>query len=335
MGLKVYYADSIYDSVEIERQILADAGIELLLADCKTEDDLVRQCADADGLLVVYCHVGEKALAGMPNCRVVVRTGIGYDALDVDALTRHGVCGVNIPDYCVPEVSDHALALILACARRIVQLDRDVRAGIWGVTKTAPEIQGLEGQVVGIVGLGNIGRRLARNANALGFRVLAYDPYVSREVAAAAGAQLAGLDELMANADYVSVNAPLNRETRHLISSPQLRLMKRSAFLINTSRGPVVDEPALIEALQAGAIAGAALDVFEHEPLPADSPLRQMRNVILNPHAAYYSQRAEAELHRRVAEEAARVLGGKYPRSLVNPAVKARLRELGRELAEA
>jgi D-3-phosphoglycerate dehydrogenase len=334
MGYKVYYADNIFDSVEIERGILARAGAELIVADCKTEDDVVRQCADADGLIVVYCRISHKALSGLPKCRVVVRTGIGYDALDVNALTEHGVCGVNIPDYCVQEVSDHALALVLACSRRVVQLDRDVRTGIWGVTKTAPDIQGLEGQVLGIVGLGKIGQRLSRHASAIGLRVLAFDPYVTSETAAACNARLVDLDQLMASADYVSVNAPLTAQTRHMISSAQLRQMKSSAWLVNTSRGSVVDEAALIEALQSGTLAGAALDVFETEPVLADSPLLQMKNVVLNPHAAYYSQRAEAELHRRVAEEVAQVLGGKYPNSLVNPAVKARLREAGRALAE-
>lgn len=334
MALKVYYADNIYDSIEIERDILTRAGIDLVQADCKTEEDIARQCGDADGIIVVYCHVGHTALAGMPNCKVAVRTGIGFDALDTDALTEHGVCGVNIPDYCVPEVSDHALALILACSRRIVQLDRDVHAGIWGVTKTARDIQGLEGQVLGIVGLGKIGQRLSRHASAIGLRVLAFDPYVSQAAAAACNARLVDLDELALNADYISVNAPLTAGTRHIIGSRQFGQMKPTAWLVNTSRGSLVDEPALIEALQAGAIAGAALDVFEREPIPADSPLLQMKNVVVNPHSAYYSQRAEAELHRRVAEEAAQVLGGRYPNSLVNPEVKSRLRAMGRELVE-
>ncbi len=332
MPYKVYFVDNVFDSIETERRVLAEVGAELIDAQCKSEEEVAEVCRDADALLLVYVHLGQLAFSRLPNCRVVVRAGIGVDAIDLEAATAHGVCVANIPDYCIPEVSDHALALILACARRIVEYDRAVHAGVWAAM--APRIQGLPGQVLGLVGLGKIGQRLARNASALGLRVLATDPYVSREVAAACGAELVSLADLLAAADYVSIHCPLTAQTRHLIGSAQLRQMKPSAFLINTSRGPVVDEAALCEALQAGVIAGAALDVLETEPPAPTNPLLRMPNVIITPHAAYYSQRSSEEQHLRLGQEAARVLTGRYPRALVNPAVKQRLRELGRELSE-
>ncbi|MHB9090913.1 MAG: C-terminal binding protein [Chloroflexota bacterium] len=334
MAYKVYVADSSHYALEREREILASVGAELITADCHNEEEVAELCRDADGLIVVYVRVSEKAFSALKKCRVVVRTGIGVDPIDLEAATAHGICVANVPDYCVPEVSDHALAMVLTCARRIVELDRDVHAGVWSVTQTAPSIEGMEGQVLGIVGLGKIGQRLSRMASAIGFKVVAFDPYQPESVAAACGARLAPLDEVVAGADYVSVNAPLTKETHHMIGAAQLARMKPSVYLVNTSRGPVVDEAALISALRDKVIAGAALDVVENEPPAADHPLRAMKNVILNPHAAYYSRRSYQELHRRVAEEVARVLGGHYPRSLVNPAVKMRLRELGRELVE-
>jgi len=334
MAPKVYVTDGVFPSLDIEREVLASVGAELALVQCKTEEDVARYCHDADGLLVVYTPIGAKALAGLPNCRVVVRMGIGYDPLDLSACTEFRVCAVNVPDYCVPEVSDHALALILTCARRIAKLDRAVRAGKWSAAQTVPTMQRLGEQVLGIVGFGRIGRELGRKARALGLTVLAYDPYVGAETLAAYGAQRATLAELLARSDYVSINCLLNAETYHLIGEAELRQMKRGAYLVNTSRGPVVDEAALIQALREGLITGAALDVLETEPLAADSPLLSMENVVLTPHAAYYSERAYKELHRRSAQEVARVLSGHYPHSLLNPEVKERLRALGRELAD-
>ena len=330
MAYKIYFVDNIFDSLEIERRVLAEVGAELIDANCSSEEEVAAVCRDADGLMVVYTHIGPVALSSLPQCRVIVRAGIGVDCLDLEAATAHGVCVANIPDYCIPEVSDHALALILV----IVVLDRAVHAGEWSVQKTAPDIQGLPGQVLGVVGLGKIGQRLCRNARALGLRVLAYDPYISKERAEACGAEATSLGDLLSRSDYVSINTPLTPETYHLISAAQLAAMKRSAFLINTSRGPVVDEAALVKALREGMIAGAALDVLEKEPPAPDNPLLQMPNVIITPHAAYYSRRSSEEQHTRMGEEAARVLSGRYPRSLVNPEVKQRLRELGRELAE-
>lgn len=333
MAYRVYETDGGAGTSDIEREELARADAELTVVPYTTEAELARHLADADGLLVIYTHIGELALSHMPHLKVIVRTGIGLDPIDLEAATAHGVCVANVPDYCVPEVSDHALALILACGRKLLPLDRAVHRGTWDAVSTARPLVRLEGQVVGIVGLGRIGQRLARLAKGVGFVVLAHDPYYSPTQIAAVGAEPVSLEDLLARSDYVSINCPLTAQTRHLIGTEQLRRMKPTAHLVNTSRGAVVDEQALIEALREERIAGAALDVLEKEPPTADSPLLALPNVILTPHAAFYSEQSYLEVRRRSAQEVARVLTGHYPRSLANPAVKERLRDLGRVLA--
>jgi D-3-phosphoglycerate dehydrogenase / 2-oxoglutarate reductase len=333
MAYKVYETDGGAGTSDIEREELARANAELTVVPYTTETEVAQHLADADGLLIIYAHIGELALSHLPKLKVIVRTGIGLDPIDLEAATVHGVCVANVPDYCVPEVSDHALALILACGRKLFPLDRAVHEGTWDSIHTAKPLVRLEGQTVGIVGFGRIGRRLARLAKGVGFVVVAHDPFISPEQIAAAGTEPVTMDDLLARSDYVSLNCPLTAQTRHLMGSQQLRRMKPTAHLINTSRGGVVDEQALIEALREQRLAGAALDVLEKEPPASDSPLLAMPNVILTPHAAYYSELSYPELRRRSAQEVARVLAGFYPRSLANPGVKQRLRALGRELA--
>lgn len=335
MAFKVYYTDTTFPTLDPARQELARVGAELIVADAHTEQDVVEQCADADALVLAYTPISHTVLSNLKNLKVVVRCGIGVDVIDLEACTEHGVCAVNIPDYCIPEVSDHALAFILACARKIMQLDRAVHAGVWAARETAKPVQRLDEQTAGVIGFGRIGSRLGRNLRALGFRVLAYDPYLADEEIVARGGEPSTLENLLQQADYVSINCPLSKETFHMIGKEELALMKPTAFVVNTARGAVIDEAALIAALQAGQIAGAALDVLEQEPPAPDNPLLSMANVIVTPHAAYYSERSSSDLIVRTAQEAARVLSGYYPRSLVNPAVKERLAAMGRALKEA
>jgi D-3-phosphoglycerate dehydrogenase len=252
-----------------------------------------------------------------------MRTGVGYDVIDVAAATELGVVVINVPDVWVREVANHALALLLAWNRKIVTLDREVHAGVWSARVPGPVTGSLHGETVGIVGLGNIGSAFARRIAALETRVIACDPYVDDARFEALGVERVDLPTLAARADYVSVHALLNAETRGLIGEAFLRRMKPTACLINTSRGPVVDETALARALREGRLAGAALDVFEQEPLPAGSPLRAMDNVILTPHAAYFSSPAVAQVPRRCGEELARVLTRERPINVVNPEVYA------------
>jgi D-3-phosphoglycerate dehydrogenase len=262
-------------------------------------------------------------MEALEGVKAVMRTGVGYDVIDVPAATELGVVVINVPDVWIREVANHALALLLAWNRKIVTLDREVHAGTWGARVPGPVTGSIHGETVGIVGLGNIGSAFARRIAALETTVIACDPYVDDARFKALGVERVDLATLAARADYVSVHALLNAETRGLLNEAFFRRMKPTACLVNTSRGPIVDEGALVRALQEGKLAGAALDVFEEEPLAADSPLRRLDNVILTPHAAYFSSPAVAQVPKRCGEEIARVLLKERPLNVVNPEVYA------------
>jgi D-3-phosphoglycerate dehydrogenase len=283
---------------------------------------LIARTRDADALVVAFSPITRAVLSSLEGLKTVVRTGVGYDVIDVPAATELGVIVVNIPDIWVREVANHALALLLAWNRKILTLDRQVHAGIW--SGAVPGGAGsLHGETVGIVGLGNIGSAFARRVAALETNVIACDPYVDDARFAALGVERVSLESLAERSDYVSVHTLLNDETRHLIGEKFFRRMKPTAMLINTSRGPVVDEKALARALQEQRLAGAALDVWETEPIAADNPLLHMDNVIATPHAAYFSTAAVGAVPRRCGEEIARVLTGQRPLNVVNPDVYA------------
>jgi D-3-phosphoglycerate dehydrogenase len=293
----------------------------------RREEDIIAGAPDAHALIVSSAPITRRVMSALKQLKVVVRTGVGYDVIDVPAATDLGIVVVNIPDLWTREVANHALGLLLAWNRRIPTLDSEVKAGIWQ-SQAAGHVGALHGETVGVVGFGNIGRAFARRVAALETHVIAYDPYVDDAQFAALGVErVRSLGELAARSDYVSVHSLLNAETRRLIDEAFLRQMKPTACLINTSRGPVVDEQALIRALRERWIAGAALDVQEHEPPAPDNPLLTMDNVILTPHAAYYSTAAAAQVPRRCGEEVARVLTGQRPLHVVNPEVYATLRQ--------
>ncbi len=285
-------------------------------------DRLIARTRDADALVVAFSPITRAVMSALEGLQAVVRTGVGYDVIDVPAATELGVIVVNIPDLWVREVANHALALLLAWNRKVLTLDRQVRAGVWagGVPGGAGA---LHGETVGIVGLGNIGRAFARRVAALETTVIACDPYVDAARFGQLGVERVSLDALAERSDYVSVHTLLNDETRHLIGEAFFRRMKPTALLINTSRGPVVDEKALIRALGERRLAGVALDVWEDEPVARDNPLLAMDNVIATPHAAYFSTAAVAAIPRRCGEEIARVLTGQRPLNIVNPSVYA------------
>ena len=287
-----------------------------------TPEEVMAHTQDAAGLVTSSSPITRQVLHALPHLKVVVRTGVGYDVIDVPAATERGVVVVNVPDLWIREVANHALALLLAWNRQIITLHSQVRAGVW--RSQVPGLAGaLHGETMGIVGLGNIGRAFARRVQALDMQVIAADPYVDAATFVALGVERVSLETLAARADYVSVHCLLNNETRHLINATFLRRMKPTACLINTSRGPVVDEAALIQALREKWLAGAALDVQEHEPPASDNPLLHMDNVIVTPHAAYYSTPAAAQVPQRCGEEVARVLTGQRPLHVVNPEVYA------------
>jgi D-3-phosphoglycerate dehydrogenase len=295
----------------------------------RQEDEIIARAGDADALIVSSSPMTRRVMSALKQLKVVVRTGVGYDVIDVPAATDLGIVAVNIPDIWTREVANHALALLLAWNRRIVTLHNEVKAGVWQSQPPGP-LGALHGETVGIVGFGNIGKAFARRVAALETHVIAYDPYVDDAQFSALGVErVSSLGELAARSDYVSVHTLLNAETRHLINEAFLRQMKPTACLINTSRGPVVDEQAIIRALQEQWIAGAALDVQEHEPPAPDNPLSHLDNVILTPHAAYYSTAAVAKVPQRCGEEVARVLTGQRPLHVVNPEVYALLQPPG------
>jgi D-3-phosphoglycerate dehydrogenase len=293
----------------------------------REEADIIAHTHDAHGLIVSSSPITRSVMSALTQLKVVVRTGVGYDVIDVPAATDLGIVVVNIPDLWIREVANHALALLLAWNRKILILNAEVKSGVWQSQVPGPT-GSLHGETVGVVGFGNIGRAFARRVAALETQVIAYDPYVDDAQFATLGVErVSSLGELATRSDYVSIHTLLNAETRHLINEAFLRQMKPTACLINTSRGPVVDEQAVIRALQEKWIAGAALDVREQEPAAPDSPLVHMENVILTPHAAYFSTPAVAQVPRRCGEEVARALTGQRPLHVVNPEVYAALRQ--------
>ncbi|AZR71969.1 hydroxyacid dehydrogenase [Anoxybacter fermentans] len=317
---KVLVTDYEYETLEYEEKVLAEIDAELLKAQCKTEEEVIEAAQGVDGLLVQYAPIGRKVFESLPQLKVVARYGVGVDVVDLEAATEHGVCVVNVPDYCEDEVSDHAFALLMACARKIVLLNNDVKGGNWDFNISRP-VYRLRGRTLGIVGFGKIPRRLAEKAKPFGFEIIVYDPFVDEKVEKEYGVKLVELDELMKRSDFVSVHAPLNENTKHMIGARELGLMKESAFIINTARGAVIDEKALIETLKNKKIAGAALDVAEQEPIAKDNPLLDMDNVIITPHVGWYSEEAQIELQTKAARGVADVLIGKKPEYLVNKEV--------------
>lgn len=314
----VVVTDDRYGAYAEEKAVLAEVGAELVVRDFKGEDEAIAGLAAADGALVNLFPVTARIIAALGRCRVLSRYGVGFDNVDVAAATAKGIWVARVPDYSIEDVSDQALALLLACVRGVAYKDRAVRAGRWNVHKEVPTRR-IAGRTLGLVGYGAIARCLHRKTAGFNLaRTLVYDPYVKPEAIRAAGAEPADLDRLLLEADYVSVHVPLGPETRGLIGERQLSLMKAAAVLVNTSRGPVVDERALAAALAARRIAGAGLDVFETEPLAADSPLRKLENVVLSDHAGWYSEESVPELKTKAARNVAAVLAGGKPAYPVN-----------------
>lgn len=315
-----------YPSVEREREIVSKAGGTLIDADPLPIDHGLRLCESADAILVRWLPITAELIRRFRRCRIIVRYGIGYDNVDVNAATEANIIVGHVPTYCLDEVSTHAIAMLLACVRNLVRKHRKMEGGGWE-DNPLEAIYRVRGRTLGLVGLGNIGQAVARKLSGWGLRILATDPFLEPEQAANVGVQLVALDHLLAESDYVSLHVPLLPETRHLISRHELSQMKPGAILVNTARGPVVDNQALLEALQSGHLAHAALDVFEAEPVPADSPLRTQPRLTLSDHVAWYSEESQFELKATAAEETVRVCTGGLPLAVANPEV---LRRLGR-----
>jgi D-3-phosphoglycerate dehydrogenase len=317
---RVLITDYAWPNLDVEQAVLAEIGAELVVAPAGGPEEIVRLAPACDAILTCWRQVPAAALHAAPNCRIVSRYGIGLDNIPVDEATKLGMVVTNVPDFCLDEVAEHTLALLLACARRIVPLAQMTRAGVWNQS-LAPGLPRLRGQVLGLVGYGNIGRSVAERARAFGLQVLAYTPRLAPDALAPWGKATNDLGELLAAADYVSLHLPLTPATRHLINADALAQMKPTAYLINTARGAIVDEAALLAALDQGTIAGAALDVMTQEPPAPDHPLPAHPRVIATPHVAFSSSAAIADLAAKAAAHVVQALTGQVPDRVVNPKV--------------
>ena len=304
--------DSPFPSLDPAKAALARVDPELRMAKSASADDILAVARDADAVLVTYAKLPRELLRQLTRCKAIGRFGLGVDNIDIAAAAELGITVTYVPDYCMHEVSDHAMALLLALARKIPLSNKLVQAGRWEVPAVVP-IHRLAGRVLGLVGYGNIPRALAPKAKAFGLRVVTHDPYVSQQALAAAGVESVSFDRLLEISDFVSIHAPLTPATRGLFNAQVFGKMKTDALLINTARGPLVDEDALASALDSGRLGGAALDVVAVEPLPKDSRLIGRDNVILTPHTAFYSVEALNELQTKCAADVARVLSGEKP----------------------
>jgi D-3-phosphoglycerate dehydrogenase len=313
----VAVADSVFPNLTPAREVLSKVNAELHLAEKPTAEAIMQVARDADALLVTYAKVTAEMIGQMRRCRIIARFGIGVDNVDIAAATKANIVVTRVPDYCIDEVSDHTMALLLALARKIPFANSSVHAGRWEMPAVVP-IYRLRGSVLGLVGFGRIPQFVAPKAKAFGLKVISYDPFVSEETMKSAGVEKVDFPELVSISDHISIHCPLAPETNHLFDGETFRRMKPTAYLINTARGSIVDEEALARALDQGQLAGAALDVLSQEP-PTGSPLSGRDNVILTPHMSFYSAESLVDLQSKAAEEVVRVLTGEVPKNPVNP----------------
>lgn len=309
MSRLIVMTASDYSDGSVEREILKSVDAELKIIACKTENDVIEAARGAEGILVTYTPIREAAFNALPDLKIIVRCGIGVDNLDLVKAREHGVRICNVPDYCLDEVADHAFAMLMALERQLFRQSLDIRKGQFNGIAPIKSIRGLYGSVLGIVGFGQIGRKLAVRAQAFGIKVIAFDPFVTDENAAKLGVEMKSLEDLLKESDFVSLHPPLTPENFHMINADTLAMMKPSAYLINTSRGPLIDRKALVQALRDMKIAGAGLDVVEDD-LEGTRDLSQMDNVINTPHTAWYSQHSFNELRKKSAEELVRFFKG-------------------------
>jgi D-3-phosphoglycerate dehydrogenase len=314
---RVLLTDRAWPDAQIEREILARVGAELIEADDTSEQSLCDLASDVDAIAANWAQVNDAVVRSARRCRIICRMGIGLDNIAVATATKLKIPVTNVPDYCVGEVADHALALILACARNIAFFHWRTKRGQYNLQE-APAMHRLAGKRLGLVGLGHIGRNLAAKSQALGMEVLAHTSSGNDH---GTNCRMVSLESLLAESDFVSLHVPLNSRTRQMLRLAQFRKMKRSAYLINTARGGLIDHADLWQALEANLIAGAALDVFDPEPPDLSTPLMTDERVIITPHAAFVSEESLIELRSRVARQIVDILSGRRPECVVNPEV--------------
>jgi D-3-phosphoglycerate dehydrogenase len=319
---KVVITDCDHGSIEEEKKEFDRIAAELILAQIGEEEELIRVCTDADGLLNQYALLTRKVLETLPKCKVISRYGVGVDSVDLKAATDLGIIVANVPDYCMDEVANQTIAMILTLIRKTAFFDRKVKSGHWDFHQGIP-IHRTKGKTLGLIGCGKIGLEVAKRISAFGVRVMTFDPYLEK---APEGIELKDFDTVLKESDFISVHCPLNDSTRHLIGEKEFKKMGKKPLIVNTSRGPIIDEKALIRALQEGLVSGTGLDVLEKEPPDSKNPMLKMENVILSPHIGFYSEESISELKRRTAKNVADVLTGKWPGSVVNREVKGKVR---------
>lgn len=320
---KVVITDYDFGDVQVERDILEAAGAEVIALQSKSEDNLFEAATDCAAMINQYARVGAKTIARMRKCEVIARYGVGVDIVDVDAATAQGILVTNVRDYCTEEVADHAIAMWLTLARKLPDYDRATHQGIWKWQSGQP-VYRLRGRTMGVVSYGKIGQAIGARARAFGVQVIAYDPFLAPDVAADLGVTLVSKSDLLARSDYILMQAPMTPDTRHFLSDGEFGAMKPGAILVNTGRGPTVDNGALFRALTTGHLASAGLDDPEEEPAkranwsPDDNPIFTLPNVLVTPHAAYYSEESIHTARVTAATQVAKVLTGQRPDYPVN-----------------
>lgn len=317
---KVMMTDYAWPSVEPERRVLEEVGAELIVAESGTEEEFIALAPHVDGILTCWLHVTTAVVEAAAQCKVIGRCGIGLDNIDVETATALGMVVTNVPAYCIDEVSDHTMGLLLSCARKISLLDRTIKGGAW-TRDVGPSMRRIRGQKLGIVGFGKIGKAVVPKAKSFGLEVLIYSPRATQAVAEEHGVTLVDFPELLAASDFITIHAPLNADTEGIFDAEAFRRMKPTAYILNTARGGIIDTGALYDALTVGEIAGAGLDVLAEEPPQLDEPLLALDNAILTPHAAFTSEESTYDLEVTAAAEVARALTGQMPESVVNPEV--------------
>ncbi|MBM01232.1 MAG: hydroxyacid dehydrogenase [Chloroflexi bacterium] len=315
--MKIVISDYAWPNIDIERNFFINKSIDLDVSSGK--EDLIDKIKDADGLLFCFEDINEDVLRSAKNLKAAQRYGIGVDNINIKVATELGIVVSNIPDYCIDEVSDHALSMILAINRMIVPDSKMVKLGKWNDVKKNNRVFRLTDATLGIIGFGRIGRRLANKAKALGLKVIAYDPYINEQVYD--GVNILPFDDVVSSSDILSLHVPLTKETNHLISYKELEKMKDNTILINVSRGGLIDEKALSEYLKSGKVRGVGMDVMEDHNPSSSNPLFEYENVIVTPHTAFFSQESSEELQIRSCEQLYGVLNGNKPKFLINPEV--------------
>jgi len=313
----VAVTDSVFPNLNAATAVVSTIGADLKLAKSSSPEDILAVAKDADAVLTTYAKVTGEMIPQMPKVKIIARFGIGVDNVDIPVATSKGIVVTRVPDYCLDEVSDHAMALLLALIRKIPSSNARTQAGEWKMPAVVP-IHRLRGTVLGLVAFGQIPQLVAPKAKAFGMRVVTYDPYIPDEVLKRAGVERVEFDELVGISDYISIHTPLMPATHHLFNADVFSRMKPGAYIVNTARGPIIDEAALAQALDKKQIAGAALDVMEKEP-PGSSPLFGRDNIIITPHTSFYSEESLVDLQTKAAEEVVRVLTGQAPKNPVNP----------------